>query len=136
MQMDGCWTPATCGGTPIPTRQPVLSTPQSWARNPQCRIMLSGKSQDAAIDVRILLQQPDARMLPGTCFPFEENFQEIFVCVARLDPSGQRLSKFDKTRIAAVSLMSRRREVLLSSRFSPGDYVIVPSTWEETLAVP
>ena len=32
------WTEQTCGGTPIPIKQPVFGTAESWTRNPQFQI--------------------------------------------------------------------------------------------------
>merc|ERR1712232_631351 len=44
--LHGRWGPGSCGGTPIPVKQPVLATEESWARNPQCRLVLMPSQSD------------------------------------------------------------------------------------------
>merc|ERR1711924_441333 len=108
-----------------------MGTPESWSRNAQCRVVLSpaaiataAVANSAGVELCISLQQPDARLCAGTPFPFEDRLHELFVCISRLDGPGQRLPAFDKKRAlkpSGVSLISRRREVLLRSRLpEPG----------------
>ena len=138
-RLQGQWKHDTCGGTPIPVIQPVLATPESWGRNPQCRITL----QDRDAELCVTLHQQDARLLSDSrysSFPFEEKLRQIFVCVMWLNDPDERLTVFDKKRIvrhnavSAASLLSRRRSVSLKTRLTgPGSYVIVPSIWEPDL---
>jgi len=152
IRLDGRWTPRTCGGTPIPVKRVVPATPESWARNPQCRLLLldatscgsgefNGSDVDALpshVEVCVSLMQPDARMSAGSAFPFWDRLLELFICIMQLKEPGERLSVFDKTRIpkqGGASLISRRREVLLRLRLpAPGSYAVVPSTWEPQLS--
>eukprot|EP00928_Gymnodinium_smaydae_P040528 TRINITY_DN27475_c0_g1_i1.p1 TRINITY_DN27475_c0_g1~~TRINITY_DN27475_c0_g1_i1.p1 ORF type:complete len:971 (+),score=108.21 TRINITY_DN27475_c0_g1_i1:112-3024(+) len=137
--LDGCWTSASCGGTPVPVRDPVLATLEDWGRNPQCRFTFlpSAEAGDTAdeVDALVLLMQADARLRPGSAFPFEGHHLDMFLCASRLDEPGQRLPAFDKERVVRPpSSLSRRRAVLLKNRFRiPGSYALVPSTWEPRL---
>lgn len=148
LQLPGRWTPESCGGTPIDVKsEPALGTPETWARNPQCRLVFPPLQQAPAgapaavdgsnrVEVCLSLQQPDARMAPGSAFPFKDRLRELFLCISQLDAADQRLSVFNKRRIVkgGVSLISKRREVLLRTWLpAPGVYAIVPSTWEVDL---
>eukprot|EP00929_Paragymnodinium_shiwhaense_P000201 TRINITY_DN100447_c0_g1_i1.p1 TRINITY_DN100447_c0_g1~~TRINITY_DN100447_c0_g1_i1.p1 ORF type:complete len:954 (-),score=182.31 TRINITY_DN100447_c0_g1_i1:8-2869(-) len=147
--LDGRWSQASCGGTPIPIRVPDgIAPPQweqmrdewvsmrapLWGRNPQCRLILDG---EGTVDVCVSLLQQDARLTPGSPFPFEDRLLELFLCISKLDDENQRLDAFDKNRIVkpgGVSLLSRRRAVQLRTRLAaPGAYALVPSTWEAEL---
>ena len=138
-RLQGQWKHDTCGGTPIPVIQPVLATPESWGRNPQCRITL----HDTDAELCVTLHQQDARLLSDSrysSFPFEEKLRQIFVCVMWLNHPDERLTVFDKKRIvrhnavSAASLLSRRRSVSLKTRLTgPGSYAIIPSIWEPDL---
>lgn len=136
IRLDGCWTPETCGGTPIPVMQPVLATLESWARNPQCILILEA---DFDVEVFVTLHQCDARLNGVSPFPFEDQLRQIFLCIMHLEDE-ERLMVFDKKRIvrhngaSAATPVSQRRSVLLRTRLkSPGSYAIVPSIWEPEL---
>ena len=137
LQLQSSWSKERCGGTPIPVMQPVLATLKSWARNPQCRLVLEA---DFDVEVFLTLHQPDARLKGDSSFPFEDQLRQIFVCIMDMDGVEERLEVFDKTRIvrhqgsSAASLLSRRRSVLLRTKLeSPGTYAIIPSIWEPEL---
>ena len=83
------WTERTSGGTPIPIKQPVHGTAQSWARNPQFALEVRDKagaaSGDGEVQVVCLLQQHDPRSLAeeyGGRFPFQDALHEIFMCIS------------------------------------------------------
>ncbi|CAK0882288.1 unnamed protein product [Prorocentrum cordatum] len=136
----GRWTQGTCGGTPLPIclrgRPAPLSTQEDWARNPQCRLALGG-GEAAHVEVFATLQQRDARMVPGSTFPFDDRFHELFLSCHGLDAPGQRLDFLDKKRIVkpgGFSMISRRREVHLRLKLkAPGSYAFVPSLWEASI---
>eukprot|EP00397_Hematodinium_sp_SG-2012_P001919 GEMP01001924.1.p1 GENE.GEMP01001924.1~~GEMP01001924.1.p1 ORF type:complete len:778 (+),score=171.58 GEMP01001924.1:2244-4577(+) len=124
------WTQATCGGTPIPARQPVPSTPESWLRNPRFRLEV-----DEPHDVMVCLSQRDPR-LHGDRFPFSSSLEEIFILCMR--DNGEPVA-FDKTRIvkpSGMSSLSVRRQVLLHMRLDVGHYLLVPSTWAVGISKP
>eukprot|EP00438_Fugacium_kawagutii_P010048 Skav204543 [mRNA] locus=scaffold3346:57910:60505:- [translate_table: standard] len=137
MRLEGSWMSHTCGGTPIPVMQPVLATLESWARNPQCLLILEA---DFDVELCVTLHQLDARVNCVSPFPFEDQLRQIFLCIMQMKPDDERLSVFDKTKIvrhdgaSAASPVSQRRSVLLRTKLkSPGRYAIVPSIWEPEL---
>eukprot|EP00933_Yihiella_yeosuensis_P068174 TRINITY_DN7352_c2_g1_i1.p1 TRINITY_DN7352_c2_g1~~TRINITY_DN7352_c2_g1_i1.p1 ORF type:complete len:227 (+),score=39.84 TRINITY_DN7352_c2_g1_i1:33-683(+) len=145
LRIPGKWTPQTCGGTPIPVKKPVLATPESWAKNPQCRIILGAGAhgESGEVELCVTLQQQDGRMTPGSPWPFEDKLMELFVAAIRLEGPTQQLEAFDKRLIvksngvSAVSLLAFRRSVLLRTRLTfPGSYAVTPSTWGPELGRP
>mmetsp|Transcript_144255 Transcript_144255/g.462000 ORF Transcript_144255/g.462000 Transcript_144255/m.462000 type:complete len:954 (-) Transcript_144255:63-2924(-) len=146
LHLPGRWTSESCGGTPINVKDaPPRGSPESWGKNPQCRLVFepsaeaatAASSEEASrVEVCVALQQPDARMSPGSPFPFQDRLLELFLCISQLDSPDQRLPVFNKKRIVkgGVTLISKRREVLLRTWLPvPGAYAIVPSTWEVDL---
>ena len=100
---DCSWTRETCGGTPIPIKQPVFGSNESWGRNPQFIVQTAAEGGEGEyVEVVALLQQRDPRAYGK--FPFAENLEEIFMCVSEVD-KPERLRVFDK---AGVRCYSRR----------------------------
>lgn len=128
-RIDHSWTKETSGGTPIPARKPVPSTPESWKKNPSFRFEI-----DEEQDIIVCMSQPDPR-LTGERFPFP-SLEEIFILC--MNDSGEPVV-FEKSRIVkphGMSSLSRRRQVQLRMRLNAGKYVLVPSTWEVGIAKP
>jgi len=121
------WTRETSGGTPIPARQPLPSTPESWLRNPRFRFDITQPQE-----VVISLSQEDPRLI-GDRFPFA-SLEEIFILCMR--DNGDPVA-FEKSRIVKpMSSLSRRRNVHLTLRLTGGKYLLVPSTWEVGVSKP
>lgn len=91
LHLRGRWTPETLGGTPIAVKAAAPpGTAESWARNPQCRLVLpagEGQSKAGSIEARSAKQRGTHadRQTARTRAPFtHRDMHPLLLCV-RLD---------------------------------------------------
>ncbi|KAF4664564.1 hypothetical protein FOL46_004153 [Perkinsus olseni] len=129
----GRFTSDTSGGTPIPLRQTMPGTRESWARNPMFMIKFPPDSKETTEIMVTFSQLPSEDRSGG---PLEE----LFVCLIRLDSPQQPLERFDKDRIhreGGMSRLRRGRHVAFHALEVPasGSYAVVPSTWSTSVSI-